>query len=56
MYTKGTRNNRCMAKTLPDASRGAQADPDDLLELLPDWQIHLKARNVSDATIDSSRV
>ena len=42
-----------MAKTLPDSLSGAQVDPDDLLELLPDWQIHLKARNVSDATIDS---
>ena len=42
-----------MTKTVPDAAQGAQVDPDDLLELLQDWQIHLKARNVSHATIDS---
>ena len=42
-----------MTRTVPDAAQGAQVDPDDLLELLQDWQIHLKARNVSHATIDS---
>src|SRR4051794_13353407 len=31
----------------------APADPDALVGLLADWQVHLRARNISPATIDS---
>jgi len=34
-------------------SSRSQTDPDALLVLLDDWQIHLRARNISPATIDS---
>ena len=34
-------------------SATAPADPDGLQALLADWQVHLRARNISPATIDS---
>ena len=41
-----------MGRSSADAAE-SKTDPDALLVLLGDWQVHLRARNISPATIDS---